>query len=319
MLGLSEQKRRRNKLKRTLCRALFGVLLAGLPWALSSAGPAVSAPLVVATTTIVGDVVGEIAGERVQLTVLLPTGTDPHSFEPRPAAARLLSEAAVVFAVGAGLEEQLHPLFEAAGARVSELAPVVPLLAWEEDDHDHDHDHGQYDPHVWMDPSNVILWTYKVTEVLTELDPAGAAEYAARAAAYREKLEELHSWIEEELERIPPARRLLVTDHRVLGYFAHRYGFQELGAVIPALSTLAEPSPREVAELVSTVRELAIQAVFVGATVNPALSEAVAQDAGAQVVRLYTESLSPASGPAPTYIDLMRYNVRAIVEALEAQ
>ncbi len=310
-----------------LWKLLLGVLLAALPSAVWGAGPAVSAPRVVATTTIVADVVQQVAGDRVQLDILLPVGADPHSFEPNPADAVLLARADVVVAVGAGLEESLQSLLRATGARVLELARAVPLLAWRGDEdhhhgehpHDDDHQHGAYDPHVWMDPGNVGLWTHALEEILTELDPAGAEGYAARAAAYREQLRELDRWIEEQVERIPHNRRLLVADHRVLGYFAHRYGFREIGTVIPAASTLAEPSPRDLEALVRIVRELEVPAVFVGTTVSPALAETVARDGGAKVVRLYTESLSSPSGPASTYVELMRYNVGAIVDALESR
>ncbi|MFO8034736.1 MAG: metal ABC transporter substrate-binding protein [Candidatus Bipolaricaulota bacterium] len=298
---------------------LVGLLLA--PW---TALPALAEPLVVATTTIVGDVVGQVAGDRVEPVVLFPVGADPHSFEPKPQDAKLLTRADVVFAVGAGLEERLEPLLLATEARVVELAPSVPLHRWGEDEDNHhghheEDDQGPHDPHVWMDPTNVALWTYVIEEELAELDPAEAEGYATRAAAYREELQQLDRWIERQVYRIPPGRRLLVVDHHVFGYFARRYGFRELGAVIPALSTLAEPAPRELTELAQTVRELGVPAVFISTTVNPALFEAVARDAGANVVRLYTGSLSPSSGPAPTYVDLMRYNVGAIVDALEEE
>jgi len=312
------RRKTRNHMRRVLFAALLVVFYAG--------GTALSEPLVVSTTTIVGDIVRQVAGDRAELVVLYPPGTDPHSFEPQPRDARKLAQADVVFAVGAGLEETLESLFAATDARVIELAPHVPLLRWDthqehNDNHDlHEgHAHGVYDPHVWLDPANVIRWTRVLEEELAKLDPAGAEHYATRAARYREELRELDSWIEEQLSILPPKRRLLVTDHAVLGYFANRYEFEEVGAVIPALTTLAEPTPKELARLVDTVRELGVPAVFVSSSVNPALSQALAREADVETVRLYTESLSDDTGPAPTYIQLMRHNVGAIVEALEGR
>lgn len=298
---------------------MFGTLVA----ALLLGAQAVAAPSVVATTSFVGDIVRQIGGDEIQLTVLFPLGADPHAFEPTPADAVLLARAAVVFAVGAGLEEALEPLLSTAGVRVVELAEFVPLLSWRGHDHDEDpehddedHHHGEHDPHVWTDPTLVALWTHVIQDMLAELAPEHADVFAARAAAYRERLAQLDLWIAQQVIRVPHENRLLVSDHRVLGYFAHRYGFRVAGAVVPGLSTLAEPSAREMAELVATIRDLGIRAVFVSTTVNPQLAEQVTRDTGAQLVRLYTASLSGPTGPASTYLDMMRYNVTAIVEAL---
>lgn len=286
---------------------------------------ALAAPLVVATTSIVGDVVAQIGGDEIRLSVLVPLGADAHSFEATPADAVLLARAAVVFVVGVGFEEALEPLLATTGARVVELAKFVPLLAWQghDDKHakdaehgDEDHPHGEYDPHVWTDPTLVSLWTHAIRDVLSELAPQHTAAFAARAAAYRERLAQLDLWIVQQVSRVPRENRLLVSDHHVLGYLAHRYGFRVAGAVVPGLSPLAEPSARELAELIGTIRALGIPAVFVSTTVNPQLAEQVTRDTGTLLVRLYTESLSDPGGPAPTYLDLMRHNVTAIVSAL---
>ncbi len=300
-------------------RMLFGTFVA----AMLIGAQAVAAPSVVATTSFVGDIVAQIGGDEIQLSVLFPLGADPHSFEATPADAVLLARAAVVFAVGAGLEEALEPLLSTTGVRVVELAEFVPLLSWTGHDHDEDpeyddkdHHHGEHDPHVWTDPTLVALWTHVIQDVLTELASEHADVFAARAAAYREELAQLDLWIVQQVGRVSRENRLLVSDHHVLGYFAHRYGFRVAGSVVPGLSTLAEPSARELAELVSTIRALGVRAVFVSTTVNPQLAEQVTRDTGTQLVRLYTASLSDPAGPASTYLDMMRYNVTAIVAAL---
>lgn len=298
-------------------RVLVGAFVA----AMLIGAQAVAAPSVVATTSFVSDVVAQIGGDEIRLTVLFPLGADPHSFEATPADAVLLARAAVVFAVGAGLEEALEPLLSTAGVWVVELAEFVPLLSWHghdhEDDHDdEDHHHGEHDPHVWTDPTLVALWTHVIQDILTELAPEHADVFSARASAYRERLAQLDLWIVQQVSRVAREHRVLVSDHHVLGYFAHRYGFRVAGSVVPGLSTLAEPSARELAELMATIRALGVRAVFVSTTVNPQLAEQVTRDTGAQLVRLYTASLSDRSGPASTYLDMMRYNVTAILDAL---
>ena len=172
------------------------------------------------------------------------------------------------------------------------------------------------DPHVWTDPRLVSLWAERTAQALGELDPANAATYQANAAAYQQQLSELDAWIEAQVAQIPAGNRKLVTDHETFNYFADRYGFQTVGAVIPGFSTLAEPSAQELAALEDAIRSLGVKAIFVDSTVNPALAERVAQDTGTRLVRVYSGSLSEAGGEAGTYLDYMRFNTNAIVSAL---
>lgn len=171
---------------------------------------------------------------------------------------------------------------------------------------------------MWWDPANVIAWTDAVEQALSDLDPAGAGAYAANAGAYRDELRTLDAWIEAEVATIPMDRRVLVTDHQVMGYFAARYGLAQVGTVVPGYSTLAEPSAGEVAALEDAIRRLAVPAIFVGQTVNPGLAERIAADTGTRLVFIHAESLGAPDGPAGTYLDMMRFNVTAIVDALAA-
>jgi ABC-type Zn uptake system ZnuABC Zn-binding protein ZnuA len=271
----------------------------------------------IATTSIVGDVVRQVGGDWIDLRVLMPVGVDPHSFEPAPQDMARVADAHVVFASGAGLEVFLERLLDSAGGE----ARVVPLSAGVElhgvAGEDGDHDHGEADPHVWLDPNNVVIWTHNVEQSLRALDPAHADAYAANAVAYAAKLAELDAWIREEVARVPAADRKLVTDHTSFTYLAQRYGFVQVGAVFPGYSTLSEPSARELAALEDAIRTLDVRAVFVGITVNPDLADRIVTDTGTVLVPLYTGSLSGPEGPAGDYISLMRYNVSAIVDALE--
>ena len=287
---------------------------------------------VVATTTIVADIVSRIGGERISLYVMLPAGTDPHVFQPTPRDARHVADADVVFANGAGLEADFlgDLISSAAPGRVVELSEHLPLRRMGEDeeehhdedeDHDedeHGHDHGDFDPHVWMDPTLVAVWAVEIAETLAELDPEYGAEYDRRAAELVRELDELDEWIGQRVAAVPRDHRVLVTDHESLGYFAARYGFELLDSVIPGVSTASEPSARHLAQLREVIAEHAVPAIFVGDGVNPQVAQSVASDLGIEVVPIYAGSLSDPDGPAATYQDFMRTNVERIVAALGA-
>ena len=269
---------------------------------------------VVATTTIVGDVVRAIGGEAIDLTVLLPVGADPHTYEPIPQDMAAVAEAHVIFINGAGLEGFLERLLRNAGgkAAVVSVSEGIQFRKLEGGARP-----GEIDPHVWFNPLNVIVWVHNIERTLCILDPANAEVYKANARQYEEALRELDVWIAEQVASIPPSRRKLVTDHAAFGYFAERYGFEQIGAIFPGFSTASEPSAQELAELEDSIRNLGVPAIFVGKTVNPDLAYRIARDTGVQVVFLYTGSLSEPEGPAGDYISFMRYDVSAIVEALK--
>ena len=279
---------------------------------------------VVATTSLVADVVQQVGGDHIDLRVLVPLGADPHSFTPAPQDAAAVANAHVIFINGAGLETFLEKLLESAGAQV----PIVPVsagitllegVAHAETDAEHEdpeHDHHEGDPHTWFSPHNVKQWTQNIAESLSALDPAHAADYAGKAAAYTQELEALDLWIVDQVAQIPSANRKLVTDHTVFTYFAETYGFEQLGAIIPGYSTLAAPSAQDLARLEDAIRQFDVPAIFVGITLNPGIAAQVAQDTGVQLIPVYHGSLSEVGGPADTYLAFMRYNVNAIVGGL---
>jgi ABC-type Zn uptake system ZnuABC Zn-binding protein ZnuA len=291
---------------------------------------------VVVTTDIVADVVANIGGDAIELTALIPLGADPHTYQPTPGDYRAMANAHVIFINGLGLEETMYGTLEQVGAEV----PIVSLSAGIEPrqiavDENHvltsegeagkqgqgegsegDHHQGGVDPHVWFDPFNVMIWAENAAQVMGALDPTHVDLYQANEREYLAALEDLHAWIEEMVARVPEQNRKLVADHLTMGYFADRYGFDIVGAVIPAYSTAAEPSAQEFAALEDAIRGLEIKSVFVGMTANPKLIERVAEDTGVRIVPLYTGSLSKPEGSAGTYLEFMRYDVEAIVEAL---
>ena len=284
----------------------------------SACGPGTPAPTggtlrVLATTSIVGDVVRQVGGERIALSILMPVGTDPHDFQPRPQDAIALAAAQIIFSNGAGLEDFLQPLLESTGAtsKLVEVSAGIKLLPLP------DSNQTTGDPHTWMDPNNVCIWTQNIAATLSAADPAHATEYQANAESYLNSLRDLDRWIRSEVMQIPPQNRLLVVDHAVLGYFAAEYGFTQEGTITGSFSSEAAPSARELAALEDKMRQMGIRAVFVSEAVNQTLANQIAADSGIKAVLIYHATLTASGGPAASYLEFMRYNVKVIVEALK--
>lgn len=271
---------------------------------------------VVATTTLVGDVVRQVAGDRADVSVLLPPNVDAHTFEPAPRDLVAVATADVVFVNGFQLEGPLLTALERVGehtALTSVSRGIVPRALGKGESGDRT----SIDPHVWLDPNNVIVWVDNIARALSQVDPEHAPDYRTNAARYDSKLRALDAWIEDQVAHIPPRDRLLVTNHDAFGYLAQRYGFRLIGSVLPGLSTLAEPSAKNLATLIDAIKKLGVKAIFVGTTVNPTLARRLAEDTGVTLVSVYTASLGAPGGPAATYLDYMRFDVAAIVGALE--
>ena len=279
---------------------------------------------VVATTSILADVVAQVGDDRIEIRQLIPLGVDPHAFEPTPQDVRALAEADLVFVNGFGLEAFMADLIRQAGSGtpVISVSQGITPLPFESEEHDGREEaegaHAEHgvDPHTWLDPNNVVHWTDNIEASLRAVDPAHAEVYAARANVYRAELTALDSEIREAVSRIPPEDRKLVTDHDELGYLADEYGFTVIGTVIPGASSLAEPSAAQLAALLDQVRQQRVPSVFVSSVVNPSLVDTFAEDAGIRLATLYAHSLTPPEGPASSYLELMRYNAETIAAAL---
>ncbi len=282
--------------------------------------------VVVATTSIVGDVVENIAGDAAEVTVLMARGQNPHGYEPTPRVIATMNDAHIVFVNGLDLEEQLMEALEGmdAGYVVPVSAGIEPRDGGHHDD-DHDdeegHDHAEGDPHFWFDPTNVIVWAENIAEALGEADPGNHEVYEANADAYIAELEAIDREIRARVAEIPRSRRKLVVDHAALGYFADEYGFEIVGAVIPATTDQAEPSAQDIANLVEVIREEDVRAIFVGGTAGRGLRnlvDTVAEEVGRDlpVVELLTGSLAPEGSRGDTYLEFARYNAEAIIGGL---
>lgn len=286
---------------------------------------------VVASTTFIGDVAARIAGEAVELTVLLEPGQNPHSYQPAPMDMVAVTEADLILVNGLGLEEFLDDLLAGSNTSAEVLVVSNGIDALEGelhdlDDEDHDDHEGEdhddqlegtmgLDPHVWFDPNSILIWVENITGALVRLDPDQSETYLANAEEYSDQLTELDQWIKEQFDLIPDENRELVTDHTSLGYLARRYDLGQIGAVIPALTTEAETSGMELADLIDKIEEHSARAIFVGVDFDQNLAQRVAEEAGVPLVPLYFGSLS-AGKPAGTYLDFMYYNVEAISTAL---
>ncbi|WP_034387312.1 metal ABC transporter solute-binding protein, Zn/Mn family [Deinococcus sp. YIM 77859] len=299
-------------------RALLATLLGGLAAASSPASRAAPMP-VSATTTIVADFVRAVGGERVQVNVIVPTGGDTHTFQPTTTAIRHLSRSRALFANGAGLEPWL-PKLRAAAPRVpvTELTRGLKLHGADHGHEEHEeHDHGALDPHAWWDPTLAAGYVRNAQAALTRLDPAGKDTYTRNAAAYIRQLQALDAYAKRQFASLPAARRQFITNHDSLHYLAERYGLKVIGAVIPGGSTEREPSARELAALVQTVRKQGVRVIFTENTVNARLAQTLARETGASIAPpLYTDALGPKGSAGETYLKAFRYNVDTMVRAL---
>ena len=309
-----------------LTHALFGLtLVAALAQAPAAAQtPASGDPLsVVASFSILADLVRQVGGDAVQVTTLIGPGVDAHTYDPAPADLVTLSEAAVVFENGLGFEPWLDGFFasaQPAGTRVVVSDGITPREAGEAD-HDRGEDSGDpgaVDPHVWHDVANAIVMTENIHGALVTADPANAALYDANAAAFVAELAALDAAIREDVATLPEKRRKLVTSHDTFGYFADAYGFEVLGTALGSLSTEAgDPSARDIAQLISDIAAAGVPAIFAENVANPDLMVSIAAEAGVELAPpLYTDALGPEDSPGDTYTGMMQSNAATIVAAL---
>lgn len=287
------------------------------PSSSSADGTSVTA---VATTTQVGDLVREVGGDRVDVRQILRPNSDPHEYEPRPSDARSVAEADVVFESGGELDDWLDGLIESAGgdAPRAELIQAVATLPGDGPTGERVHDHGESaDPHWWQDPRNAVAAVAAIRAALIAADPGGRADYEAGARAYTERLRRLDRNVAACIEQIPPAQRKLVTTHDALGYYADRYGIEVVGALIPSLSTAAQPSAGDTQKLVDQIEREDVKAIFPESSINPKLERAVARETGAQVGRaLWADALGAADSDGATYVESIQANTAALVDGL---
>ena len=322
---------------------------------LSLAAPAptwsADAPIpVVATFSILGDMVKRVGGDRVAVTTLVGADGDAHVYQPTPADARAVSQAEILVFNGLAFEGWLDRLVEASGFGGVRVVATdgIEAIRLEDDDHhdddhmdeddhtakgdhadeddhaakddhadedDHGHHHGAFDPHAWQDLANAVIYVDNITAALAKADPANASNYYGNRATYVAEIQALDAEIRKMVAGLPEDRRTVVTPHDAFGYYSEAYG---LHFVAPqGLSTESEPSAGDVAALIRQIREEGITAVFVESLTDPRLIKQIADETGASIGgTVYSDALSGPDGPASTYLDMMRHNTEMFAEAL---
>jgi zinc/manganese transport system substrate-binding protein len=262
---------------------------------------------VVASFSILGDFAKNVGGDCVSVTTLVGPDGDVHVYTPAPLDAKKIADAQLVIINGLGLEGWLPRLVQSAGSKAVIVTATdgIAVLKIGSD----------ADPHAWQSVADAKLYVTNIRAALVAADPAGAAIYRANTESYLAKLDALDREVREAIAQIPPARREVISTHRAFGYFAAAYG---IGFIAPlGVSTESEPSARDIAAVITQIRTLRIPAVFLENIRDPRLVQRIAAETGARVGgTLYSDSLTGEKGDAPTYIELVRHNIKALTSAL---
>lgn len=266
---------------------------------------------VVATFSILADFARNVGGERIEVRALVGPNGDAHVYQPSPADAKSLGAARLIVVNGLGLEGWIDRLIKASGAKAPVIVATKGITPrkMEEDGHS-----GQ-DPHAWQSITDAKIYVANIRDGLIRVDPEGADAYRANAEAYLAKLDALEAEVAAAVAEIPPDRRQIITTHDAFGYFGVAYGFRFIAPV--GVSTEAEPSARDIAKIIRQIKAQKIPAVFLENITDPRTGHRIAEESGAKVGgELFSDALSPPEGPAATYIDMMRSNIRELAKAL---
>jgi zinc/manganese transport system substrate-binding protein len=277
---------------------------------------------VVASFSILADLIGNIGGDRVSITTLVQPGSDAHVYAPTPADAKTVAEAKLIVTNGLKFEGWMKRLVQSSASKAVLVEAAAGIKARiQKDDHGHakndkhGHDHAGQDPHAWQSIGNIRVYVGNIRDALIAADPAGKAAFEANAVKYIGELDLVENEIKAIVAKIPMDRRKVITSHDAFGYFADAYG---LVFIAPrGISTEAEASAKDVAKLIQQIRKEKIPAVFMENISDQRLIQQIAKESGAKLGgALFSDSLSKSDGPAPTYIRMMRYNIKTISEAL---
>jgi zinc/manganese transport system substrate-binding protein len=262
---------------------------------------------VVASFSIIGDFVKNVGGDRVDVTTLVGPNGDVHVYAPAPADAKKIADTKLVIINGLGLEGWLPRLIQASGSKapiITASKGIAPLRQGSD-----------ADPHAWQSVANAKIYVANITEALAAADPADAEAFRANAARYQAALDALDREVRSAVEKIPPARRKVISTHNAFGYFAASYGIEFIAP--SGVSTETEPSARDVAQIISQIKSAKIPAVFLENFGDPRLVSRIAAETGAKIGgTLFSDALTDEKGVCPTYIDMVRHNIKALTSAL---
>ncbi len=281
-------------------------------------GSALAQPVpVVATTGFIADMVRNVGGSRVSVVQVVPNGSDPHSFEPRPSVIQAVSRARVFFANGLGLE----PFFEKLeaqlprNARIVELADSMPnLIKAQKEAHadEHGHEHAEYDPHLWLDPTYGIRYVEKIRDTLTAVDPAGRSTYAQNASGYIAQIRQADAAVRRCLADIPQSLRKLVSQHEALLYFNRHYQLKSIGTIADFAGQ--ERGPASLARLAQAMKKENVRVIFVEPQFSQGQARALAEATGARIARIYSDAFD---NTVNSYLKLIQANGQAICQAFK--
>jgi zinc/manganese transport system substrate-binding protein len=267
---------------------------------------------VIASFSILGDLVKNVGGDRVEVATLVGPNGNAHVYAPSPGDAKKVADAKLVFVNGLGFEGWLERLVKASGTKAPIVIATKGIKPLERTG---DHDHGRADPHAWQSVANAKIYIANIRDALIAADPAGKDAYLANAAAYLAKLDALEREVREVIAKIPADRRRVLTSHSAFGYFQNAYGVNFIAP--QGVSTEAEASAKDVAAIIAQIKKQKAAAVFLENVTDPRLVEQIARETGAKVGgTLYSDALTDDKGDATTYIDLIRHNLRQLASAL---
>jgi zinc/manganese transport system substrate-binding protein len=270
---------------------------------------------VLATFSILGDLVRNVGGDRVVVSTLVGPNSDAHVYSQAPADAKKVAAAKVVITNGLGFEGWMARLVRASGSKAVPVVASKGVKPRKQAAHGHSHGHDDTDPHAWQSVANVKIYVTNILAALVAVDPAGKATYEANAKAYLEKLDALDKAVREAVATIPQERRRIITSHDAFGYFQAAYGIEFVAP--QGVSTESEASARDVGRIITQIKRQKIPAVFMENVTDPRLIQRIAAESGARVGgHLYSDALTDEKGAAPTYIDLIRHNIKQLVTAL---
>ncbi len=268
---------------------------------------------VTASFSILGDLVRVVGAQRVAVTTLVGPDEDAHVFEPKPSDVKTILGSKLLVTNGLGFEPWAGKLAKSAGYKGESVIASKGVKGRAMAD---EHGHAESDPHAWQNPNNVVLYVRNIAAGLSRVDPAGASAYQANAEAYVKELQALDSWAKEQFATIPAEKRKVITSHDAFGYFAAHYGIQFLAP--QGVSTEAEPSAKQVAQLIRQLQREKIKAVFVENMTNPKLLAQLSKDAGVTVgTALYADALSAPGKPGSTYLQMVRHNVTQLAAGMK--
>jgi zinc/manganese transport system substrate-binding protein len=298
------------------------LLLAGSAVAILTSG-AEAKIKAVASFSIIGDLVAKVGGDAFELDVIVGPSTDPHAYEPKPHDAKKIAAADVFFTNGLGFDSWAGRLYKASGsdAKLIDLTEAIAsdlrqTSHGDDRDRDNQHEHSQYDPHVWQDPRNAEGFVKVIADHLCRLDSQNCDQFESNALAYARDLKSVDAEIKAAISEIPAERRIVITSHDAFGYFADAYGVTFLAP--EGISTDAEASARDVAVLIKQIRKAGAAALFTETITDPRLLQQIADETGLSIGgELYSDALSDETGPAATYIDMMRHNSRILAKAMK--